>query len=80
LRRLGLQVGTGGIRWQPILPELDAAALAHGWAGSTDLNVEVDAETLELVSRLPKTAEGLADLTPALSHVLGGEAEGLEQG
>jgi hypothetical protein len=68
-RQLGLQVGDGAIDWQPLVPALDMAALGRGMAGTVTATFDADDETLELLDRLPKTAEGLIDLGAALGGV-----------
>jgi DNA invertase Pin-like site-specific DNA recombinase len=70
-RQLGLQVGSGEIDWQPMVPRLDHAGLRRGWTETINLPMELTAENLALLDRLPKTAEGLTDLGPVLADVLG---------
>jgi DNA invertase Pin-like site-specific DNA recombinase len=78
--RVGLQVGAGEIDWQPLAPQLDLAGLRRGWAETVNLTFDADQETLELLSRLPKTADDLADLGVALNEVLGTDGQALAQG
>ncbi len=79
-RRAGLRVGDGDVDWQPVLAELDLAALRRGMTESTNITFDADQETLEMLNRLPRTEEGLADLGVALRDALGSDGEALAQG
>lgn len=60
-KRCGMQFGESEIEWQPITA-LDKAGLRHGMTGSKAVDLELDAESIELFRKLPKDENGMVDL------------------
>jgi DNA invertase Pin-like site-specific DNA recombinase len=79
-QRVGLQVGSSAIDWQPLLPSLDLAGVRRGMTETVNVTADVDAETLELLGRLPRTEDGHLDLGASLNEVLGTDGQALVQG
>lgn len=75
-RQLGLQVTDGPIEWAPIRARLDQAGLAAGMSGSLNVDLELDAETMQGLEQVPELTAGVVDLGAAFAEVLGEAKEG----
>ena len=60
---MGLAVGNQEPEWEELNSSLDMAALARGMTGTKAITWEATPEVWELMDRLPRTEEGLIDMS-----------------